>query len=46
MQVIGDIIRLNAKRYPDKIALMMDHGNLTFKKKGLRGNSITKLVRN
>jgi len=30
MQVIGDILRLNAKRYPDKEALIMDNDHLTF----------------
>ena len=30
MQVIGDIAYLNAKRYPDKKALIMDDGHLTF----------------
>lgn len=30
MQVIGDIIRLNAKRYPDKVALMMDGESLSY----------------
>ena len=29
MQVIGDIVRLNAKRYPDKNALIMDDKHLT-----------------
>lgn len=31
MQVIGDLIRLNAKRYPGKVALMMDDKHLTFR---------------
>ncbi len=30
MQVVGDIPRLNAKRYPDKKALIMDNNYLTF----------------
>ena len=30
MQVIGDIARLGAKRYPDKVALIMDDASLTF----------------
>jgi fatty-acyl-CoA synthase len=30
MRVIGDIARLNAKRYPDKKALIMDNDYLTF----------------
>jgi len=28
MQVIGDIARLGAKRYPDKVALIMDDASL------------------
>ncbi|OPX33693.1 MAG: hypothetical protein B1H12_11435 [Desulfobacteraceae bacterium 4484_190.2] len=30
MQMIGDIVRLNAKRYPDKYALIMDNKHLTY----------------
>lgn len=30
MQLIGDIVRLNAKRYPDKKALMMGEESLTY----------------
>ena len=30
MQVIGDIARLNAKRYPDKVALIMENESLTY----------------
>lgn len=31
MQVVGDIARLNAKRYPDKKAVIMDNEYLTFR---------------
>ena len=31
MQVLGDIPRLNARRYPDKKALVMDDGVMTFR---------------
>lgn len=30
MQVIGDVIRLNAKRHPDKVALIMDDRSMTY----------------
>ena len=31
MRVLGDIARLNARRYPDKNALIMDNAHLTFR---------------
>ncbi len=40
MRVIGDIIRLNAKRYPDKIALIMDREHLTFKQLNQQCNQL------
>lgn len=40
MQVIGDIIRLNAKRYPDKVALMMDEKHLTFRQVNQQANQL------
>ena len=30
MRVIGDVIRLNAKRYPDKTCLIMDESSMTY----------------
>jgi len=40
MQVIGDIARLNAKRYPDKIALMMEKESLTHRQVNQQANQI------
>jgi len=40
MQVIGDIARLNAKRYPDKKALIMGNQYLTFSQLNQRANQL------
>ena len=40
MQVIGDIARLNAKRYPDKNALIMGNDYLTFSQLDQRANQL------
>jgi len=40
MQVIGDIARLNAKRYPDKVALIMENESLTHKQVNRQANQI------
>lgn len=40
MQVIGDIARLNAKRYPDKVALIKENESLTHKEVNAQANQI------
>lgn len=40
MQVVGDIPRLNAKRYPDKKALIMDNDYLTFSQLNRQVNQV------
>ncbi|MBU0462009.1 MAG: long-chain-fatty-acid--CoA ligase [Proteobacteria bacterium] len=40
MQVLGDIPRLNARRYPHKNALVMDNQQLTFKQINDRANRL------
>lgn len=40
MQVIGDIARLNAKRYPDKKALIMGNAYLTFSQMDQQANQL------
>lgn len=40
MQVLGDIPRLNAKRYPDKKALIMDDNHLTFRQLNQQTNQL------
>ena len=40
MQVLGDIPRLNARRYPDKNALIMDDDAITFRQLDLAANSL------
>src|SRR4030042_4885118 len=40
MQGIGDIARLNAKRYPDKVALIMENESLTHKQVNQQANQI------
>lgn len=40
MQVIGDISRLNAKRYPDKKALIMEERSLTFRQLDQQANQL------
>jgi len=40
MQVIGDIVRLNAKRYPDKVALIMENASLAYKQINQQANQI------
>ena len=40
MQVFGDIPRLNAKRYPDKMALIMDDNHLTFRQLNQQTNQL------
>ena len=42
MRVLGDIPRLNAKRYPDKIALRMDGKALTFKQLNSAANRLSR----
>ena len=42
MRVLGDIPRLNAKRYPDKVALMMDGAALTFKQLNSAANRLSR----
>jgi acyl-CoA synthetase (AMP-forming)/AMP-acid ligase II len=42
MRVLGDIPRLNAKRYPDKVALMMDGEALTFKQLNSAANRLSR----
>ena len=40
MNVVGDILRLNAKRYPDKKALMMGNEYLTFRQLNQKTNQL------
>jgi acyl-CoA synthetase (AMP-forming)/AMP-acid ligase II len=40
MQTVGDIIRLNAKRYPDRKALIMDNEHLTYNQLNQQANQI------
>jgi acyl-CoA synthetase (AMP-forming)/AMP-acid ligase II len=40
MQVLGDIPRLNARRYPDKKALIMDDDVITFRQLELAANNL------
>lgn len=40
MQVLGDIPRLNARRYPDKKALVMDNDAITFRQLDRAANSL------
>ncbi|MBM4339902.1 MAG: long-chain fatty acid--CoA ligase [Deltaproteobacteria bacterium] len=40
MQVIGDIARLNAKRYPDKKALIMGNDTLTYSQLNRQANQL------
>jgi fatty-acyl-CoA synthase len=40
MQVIGDIARLNAKRYPDKVALILENESFTHKQVNQQANQI------
>ena len=40
MQVLGDIPRLNARRYPDKKSLIMDDDALTFRQLDLAANRL------
>jgi len=40
MQVLGDIPRLNARRYPDKKALIMNDDVITFRQLDLAANSL------
>ncbi|HSB07302.1 MAG TPA: long-chain-fatty-acid--CoA ligase [Thermodesulfobacteriota bacterium] len=40
MQVIGDIARLGAKRYPDKVALIMDRESLTYLQLNQQANQL------
>src|SRR5512135_1449026 len=40
MQVIGDIVRLNAKRYPDKKALIMGDDALTYSQLNRQANQL------
>ena len=40
MQVIGDICRLNAKRYPEKKALIMDNDSLTYSQLDQQANQL------
>ena len=42
MQVIGDIARLSAKRYPDKVALIMDDDSLTFRQLNQQANQLAR----
>jgi acyl-CoA synthetase (AMP-forming)/AMP-acid ligase II len=42
MQVLGDIPRLNARRYPNKTALIMDDQQLTFKQLNDRANRLAR----
>ncbi len=42
MQVLGDIPRLNARRYPDKKALIMDDGVMTFRQLELEANRLAR----
>ena len=40
MRVIGDISRLNAMRYPDKVALTLGTGSLTYRMLDVRSNQL------
>jgi acyl-CoA synthetase (AMP-forming)/AMP-acid ligase II len=40
MRVMGDVLRLNAKRYPDKIAIMTDGEELSYRELNTRCNKI------
>ena len=40
MRVIGDLSRLNARRYPDKTALVMDGTSLTYAELDARSNQV------
>ena len=40
MLVLGDVVRLNARRYPDKKALIMDNRSLTFDQLNKRVNQL------
>jgi fatty-acyl-CoA synthase len=45
MQVIGDVPRLNAKRYPDKTALIMDQQSMTYRDLNGRVNQLARGLR-
>ena len=40
MRVIGDLSRLNAGRYPDKVALTMDGASMTYAELDARSNRL------
>jgi acyl-CoA synthetase (AMP-forming)/AMP-acid ligase II len=42
VQVIGDIIRLSAKRYPEKTALIMDEKSMTYREINGQANQLAK----
>jgi acyl-CoA synthetase (AMP-forming)/AMP-acid ligase II len=42
MQVIGDVLRLNAKRYPEKTALIMDQQSITYRELNSQVNSLAR----
>lgn len=42
MRLIGDIIRLNAKRYPDKTAVIMDDRSMTYKQINTEANRLAR----
>jgi acyl-CoA synthetase (AMP-forming)/AMP-acid ligase II len=42
MQVIGDVIRLNAKRYPDKTCLIMDERSMTYSQLNEQANRLAR----
>ena len=42
MQVVGDIARLNAKRYPDKTALIMEDKHLTYSHLNKQANQLAR----
>ncbi len=43
MQVIGDIARLNAKRYPDNVALTMENESLAYRQANQIANGLVLL---